>query len=307
VKNDGTQESALFLLLARNILRQGLYDIPVDYITRWVFDPAQETGLALRDGVPAGALCFSPYPTHHFAEIAFLAVDHSEQRNGIGHFLIKRIQMRLQPEGFRYIVTSADNEAIGFFTRVGFSTKFPDAAPKNYFQAILPPYDRATLMVMVLDEEIDYENLDDWLDAAAAKVEDIEDEEVDALPPGPITHIRGIPIPPRRNNTKPISAINQLFEEIWENEVGRPFRQKMSPAAYPEDRKDVPRPMDLSMIKTKVERRVYQDMAPFFADLKLMFANCHEFCREDAPERALATELEAFVRWKCSIADVEFD
>lgn len=56
------------------------------------------------------------YPTQRFAEIAFLAVTATEQVKGYGTRLMNKYKAKMQDYGMEYLLTYADNYAIGIKT-----------------------------------------------------------------------------------------------------------------------------------------------------------------------------------------------
>ena len=56
-----------------------------------------------------------------FAEIAFCAVSASQQVKGYGTKLMNLFKMHAVTEGVEYFITYADNYAIGYFKKQGFT------------------------------------------------------------------------------------------------------------------------------------------------------------------------------------------
>ena len=67
-----------------------------------------------------GGICYRPYHTN-FAEIAFCAVNSTEQVKGYGTILMNQLKSVVIPQKIEYFLTYADNYAIGYFQKQGFS------------------------------------------------------------------------------------------------------------------------------------------------------------------------------------------
>ena len=101
--------------------------MPKEYIARLVFD-RRHTSLALldprrkfTDDEIIGGICYRAYPEMRFAEIAFCAVSASQQVKGYGTKLMNLLKMHAVKEGIEYMITYADNYAIGYFKKQGFT------------------------------------------------------------------------------------------------------------------------------------------------------------------------------------------
>jgi histone acetyltransferase len=131
--------------------------MPKEYIVRLVFDRRHKT-LAIRSGNKIiGGICYRPYYPQKFAEIAFLAISSTEQVKGYGTILMNNLKSHVQPEGIEYFLTYADNYAIGYFQKQGFSKII--AMPKDRWLGFIKDYDGGTLMECYIHPNIDYLNV----------------------------------------------------------------------------------------------------------------------------------------------------
>ena len=73
-----------------------------------------------RNGKIIGGICFRVYETQKFAEIAFLAISAEEQIKGFGTKLMNQLKAEMQIRGIEFLMTYADNLAIGYFKKQGF-------------------------------------------------------------------------------------------------------------------------------------------------------------------------------------------
>lgn len=66
----------------KNIFATQLPKMPREYIARLVFDRKHRSLVAVKGGRVVGGICYRPFLTQRFAEIAFCAVTSSEQIKG---------------------------------------------------------------------------------------------------------------------------------------------------------------------------------------------------------------------------------
>lgn len=127
VRNDNKRESLIRLIGLKSLFAKQLPKMPKEYIARLVFD-RRHTSLALldhrkkyTDDEIIGGICYRAYPEMRFAEIAFCAVSASQQVKGYGTKLMNLLKMHAVKEGIEYMITYADNYAIGYFKKQGFT------------------------------------------------------------------------------------------------------------------------------------------------------------------------------------------
>lgn len=113
--------------------------MPRPYITRLVFDrrhkslilylnpsgpPNSITNLLhapspAPPGAMVGGICYRAYKDEKFAEIAFCAVQASQQVKGYGSVVMNLLKEQGLREGIEYFITYADNYAVGYFKKLG--------------------------------------------------------------------------------------------------------------------------------------------------------------------------------------------
>jgi len=104
-----------------------------------------------------GGVCYRPYYDQRFAEIAFLAINSNEQVKGYGSILMNQLKHHVQKERIEYFLTYADNFAIGYFQKQGFSKQV--VMPKERWQGFIKDYDGGTLMECYIHPGMDYLNV----------------------------------------------------------------------------------------------------------------------------------------------------
>jgi len=98
VTNDGSDDSSIALIALKNIFSRQLPKMPKEYIVRLVFD-RRHISLALkRQGRIIGGICYRPYEEQRFAEIAFCAVNGTEQVRGYGTLMMNHLKAMVQKD-----------------------------------------------------------------------------------------------------------------------------------------------------------------------------------------------------------------
>jgi len=145
--------------------------MPKQYIVRLVFD-RNHTSLAILSDNPnhqgtddeiVGGICYRAYETMKFAEIAFCAVNGSQQVKGYGTKLMNLLKQHAVLEGIEYFITYADNYATGYFKKQGFSKTI--SMPKSRFHGLIKDYDGANLMECYIHPSVDYTRIPEMLNA----------------------------------------------------------------------------------------------------------------------------------------------
>lgn len=163
VQNDSKRESLLLLLGLKNVFVKQLPNMPRPYVSRLVFDRKHESLALLKrtgnsnDYVVMGGCCYRPFHEQEFGEIAFLAISHTEQVRGYGTRLMAQTKERAKRIGLTHLLTCADNNAVPYFKKQGFSKKI--TLPYDRWQGYIKDYDGVTLMECVLHPKVDYLNI----------------------------------------------------------------------------------------------------------------------------------------------------
>jgi histone acetyltransferase len=76
---------------------------------------------------------------------------------GYGTRLMNQLKEHVKTEGIRYFLTYADNYAIGYFKKQGFSKTI--SQPKDRWSGFIKDYDGGTLMECEINQVVDYLNL----------------------------------------------------------------------------------------------------------------------------------------------------
>ncbi|XP_028810044.1 transcription intermediary factor 1-alpha [Denticeps clupeoides] len=89
----------------------------------------------------------------------------------------------------------------------------------------------------------------------------------------------------------------RLLLRVYCNELSTDFQEPVSPSRMPEYSQIIRRPMDLSVIKSKLEHKQspsYTSPGEFVEDVRLIFSNCAKFHKEDTEMAGVGVSLENF-------------
>lgn len=148
------KQTMLWLIALQNVFSHQLPRMPKEYITRLVFDPKHKSLALIKDGRPIGGICFRMFGSQGFTEIVFCAVTSNEQVKGYGTHLMNHLKDYHIRNGVFHFLTFADEHAIGYFKKQGFSKDIK--LSKSVFQGYIKDYEGATLMGCELNPKIVY-------------------------------------------------------------------------------------------------------------------------------------------------------
>jgi len=171
VENDGTPENMIKLVGLKSLFSKQLPKMPKTYIARLVFD-RRHTSLAILTNNPSlkdsdeeiiGGICYRAFPEMRFAEIAFCAVNANHQVKGYGTKLMNLLKKTAASTGIEYFITYADNYAIGYFKKQGFTKSIN--MPRGRYSGLIKEYDGGTPMECYVHPSIDFTRIDEMLDS----------------------------------------------------------------------------------------------------------------------------------------------
>lgn len=121
IKDRSSDQNLIWLSNLKTVISRQLPKMPKEYIVRLVFDRFHESIIVTRENRVIGGVCYRPNREERFIEIAFLAISSTEQVKGFGTRLMNKLKEYCKNEGFDYMLTYADNNAIGYFAKQGFA------------------------------------------------------------------------------------------------------------------------------------------------------------------------------------------
>ncbi|OHT01046.1 acetyltransferase, GNAT family protein [Tritrichomonas foetus] len=293
VTNDGTDQALIWLTMARNIFHRELAQMPENYISKLVFNRYHHTVVLIKDGLVYGGICFRPFFDRDFAEIAFCAVSSIQQIRGFGAHLMAQVKTYLQALGIHNILTYADNSAVGYFKRQGFTLQI-NFNPEIWTRCI-KDYQGATLIHCKIHPKVDYLHINAIIDCQKRYTSMLlPDEEVYKFDSWPITSIRGIKIEkaPTLNIT---DQMRLIVEKTKQHSRSWPFRKPVSKSEAPNYNEIIKTRMDLSLLERNIEDGKYKSIDDFERDLRLIFSNCYTYNNPESVYTKSAKELEVYV------------
>eukprot|EP00871_Galdieria_phlegrea_P004236 jgi/Galph1/4813/GphlegSOOS_G3447.1 len=336
VRNDSRRENLILLLGLKNVFVRQLPNMPKPYVTRLVFDRKHESTVLTKltgsgEYVVMGGCCYRPFLQEKFAEIAFLAISDSEQVRGYGTRLMAYTKERTKQLGLTHILTCADNNAVPYFKKQGFSKTI--TLEKERWQGYIKDYDGVTLMECVLNSKLDYLNIPSILKAQKmCLIEKLKEiSNIHIVYPGldPETRkkmrLEGIPglkegleqserslgkkipleslVGPRDSGSLHAlqRELQQVLTQVKQHPSAWPFLEPVDPEQTGAlDYYDVIKnPIDLKTIQERLDRGdYYVTKEIFIADLKRMVENCEAYNGEKHFITELAHNLERFFNQK---------
>lgn len=311
VTNDGKRESGITLIGLKNIFSKCLPNMPKTYISRLVFDRRHKSVVIKRkNGKVLAGITYRPFHDKNFAEIAFCAVAQTLQVSGFGTRLMNWTKhYAREKDGMEYFLTYADNAAVGYFAKQGF-TKF-QTMPKDRWFGYIKDYDGGTLMECYIHPSLPYSDIPCMIETQKKYLEQdvqemskanivypgLEDHwqkdgngkiDLDDIPgvvesgwtaishaashPNYQIKLNGKFVEPNGENLKTFQMF--LLDGISKEETSWPFLEPVNIKEVPDYLDLVKDPIDISTIRKHVEAgKKYITMDIFVADVMRIFKN----------------------------------
>ena len=301
LQNDGTHEQMVPLIQLKKIFSMQLPKMPPQYIVRLVFD-RKHASLALFQGPigkgeVTGGICFRESREQEFAEIVFCAVTASEQVKGYGTLIMNNLKKCVQRNGIKWFLTYADNYAIGYFEKQGFTKEL--TISKDRWDGYIKDYDGGTLMQCFVHPTIDYTNVKDMIQTQRTHIYNemrriFKDKIIHDGLNGPnmkdAFQIPGVreagwtaeivkEIESKKNAMISLQQqLHSVLKDLLNTKFVWPYVKAVDVNRYPEYRTVIKEPIDLQMIKRRIEGGVhYTSKEIFRKDIMKMCNNCKTF------------------------------
>uniref|UniRef100_A0AAR2KMP9 histone acetyltransferase n=1 Tax=Pygocentrus nattereri TaxID=42514 RepID=A0AAR2KMP9_PYGNA len=311
----------MWLVGLQNVFSHQLPRMPKEYITRLVFDPKHKTLALIKDGRVIGGICFRMFPTQGFTEIVFCAVTSNEQVKGYGTHLMNHLKEYHIKHGILYFLTYADEYAIGYFKKQGFSKDIK--VPKSRYLGYIKDYEGATLMECELNPRIPYTELSHIIKKQKEIIKKLierKQSQIRKVYPGltcfkegvrqiPVESIPGI----RETGWKPsakeknkelkdpdllYNILKNLLAQIKTHPDAWPFMEPVKKSEAPDYYEIIRFPIDLKTMTERLKNRYYVTKKLFIADLQRVITNCREYNPPDSEYCKCANTLEKFFYFK---------
>ncbi|KAG0671962.1 histone acetyltransferase [Maudiozyma exigua] len=319
VNNDNTKENLMVLTGLKNIFQKQLPKMPKEYIARLVYDRNHLSMAVVRKPLTVvGGITYRPFDERGFAEIVFCAISSTEQVRGYGAHLMNHLKDYVKNTSpIKYFLTYADNYAIGYFKKQGFTKEV--TLDKKIWMGYIKDYEGGTLMQCSMLPKIRY------LDAAKilllqeaalrrkirtiskshivrpglAQFEDLDN--IKPIDPMTIPGLKEAGWTPemdklaQRPKRGPHYAVMQnILTELQNHAAAWPFLQPVNREEVPDYYEFIKEPMDLSTMEIKLENNKYEKMEDFIYDLRLVCNNCRMYNGENTSYFKYANRLEKF-------------
>ncbi|KAL3785741.1 hypothetical protein ACHAWO_009527 [Cyclotella atomus] len=341
VRNDNKRESLIRLIGLKSLFAKQLPKMPKEYIARLVFDRRHKS-LALLSDDPnkkytdeeiIGGICYRSYPEMRFAEIAFCAVSASQQVKGYGTKLMNLLKMHAVTEGIEYMITYADNYAIGYFKKQGFTKAVQ--MPKARYQGLIKDYDGGTIMECYIHPSINFTRIPEVVAAQKEfileRVKSTSKSDKIVYPPLPSDFSRKV----ENNNSKYSSAhralaipgvkeagwtlsdlitstggfkdsdqrkdllkkeLLTLVQKVQEKQFSWCFREAVDTTEVTDYLETIKDPIDLRTMERRVRKGDhYKSKHQLYADMMKMVNNCKIYNGAGSSYYGCAVDLEKFL------------
>ncbi|XP_037650243.1 histone acetyltransferase KAT2B [Sebastes umbrosus] len=305
----------MWLVGLQNVFSHQLPRMPKEYITRLVFDPKHKTLSLIKDGRVIGGICFRMFPSQGFTEIVFCAVTSNEQVKGYGTHLMNHLKEYHIKHEILNFLTYADEYAIGYFKKQGFSKDIK--VPKAKYVGYIKDYEGATLMGCELNPSIPYTEFSVIIKKQKEIIKKLierKQAQIRKVYPGlscfkegvrqiPIESIPGI----RETGWKPIgkgkelkdpdqlySTLKTILTHVKSHQNAWPFMEPVKKTEAPGYYQVIRFPMDLKTMSERLKSRYYTTRKLFMADMQRIFTNCREYNPPESEYYKCANLLEKF-------------
>ncbi|KAF3846006.1 hypothetical protein F7725_003084, partial [Dissostichus mawsoni] len=314
----------MWLVGLQNVFSHQLPRMPKEYITRLVFDPKHKTLALIKDGRVIGGICFRMFPTQGFTEIVFCAVTSNEQVKGYGTHLMNHLKEYHIKHNILYFLTYADEYAIGYFKKQGFSKDIK--VPKTRYLGYIKDYEGATLMECELNPRIPYTELSHIIKRQKEIIKKLierKQTQIRKVYPGltcfkegvrqiPVESIPGISEslrdrlePSNKDKGKEVkdpdmlyNMLKNLLAQIKTHPDAWPFMEPVKKSEAPDYYEIIRFPIDLKTMTERLKNRYYVTKKLFIADLQRIITNCREYNPPDSEYCKSANTLEKFFYFK---------
>uniref|UniRef100_A0A6Q2YCL1 Histone acetyltransferase n=1 Tax=Esox lucius TaxID=8010 RepID=A0A6Q2YCL1_ESOLU len=301
----------MWLVGLQNVFSHQLPRMPKEYITRLVFDPYHKTLALIKDGRVIGGICFRMFPTQGFTEIVFCAVTSNEQVKGYGTHLMNHLKEYHIKHNILYFLTYADEYAIGYFKKQGFSKDIK--VTKSRYLGYIKDYEGATLMECELNPRIPYTELSHIIKRQKEIIKKLierKQSQIRKVYPGLTCFkegVRQIPVEsiPGISKCKELkdpdllyNMLKNLLAQIKTHPDAWPFMEPVKKSEAPDYYEIIRFPIDLKTMTERLKNRYYVTKKLFIADLQRVITNCREYNPPDSEYCKCANTLEKFFYFK---------
>lgn len=230
VNNDNSPLNMIILTGLKNIFQKQLPKMPREYIARLIYD-RNHLSMAIVRGVDTGkievigGITYRPFNHRKFAEIVFCAIASNEQVRGYGAHLMNHLKDYVKASSpIIHFLTYADNYAIGYFKKQGFSKDI--TLDRQVWVGYIKDYEGGTIMQCTMLPRIRYlESAELMAKQKAAILWKIKNTSTDNVV------YPGLALFKTRKSVNP-SEVPGLLETGWTEEMDEFARKPRRPGHY---------------------------------------------------------------------------
>uniref|UniRef100_A0A0D9XJR0 histone acetyltransferase n=1 Tax=Leersia perrieri TaxID=77586 RepID=A0A0D9XJR0_9ORYZ len=322
--NDGVDEHMIWLVGLKNIFARQLPNMPKEYIVRLVMDRTHKSMMVIRNNIVVGGITYRPYMSQKFGEIAFCAITADEQVKGYGTRLMNHLKQHARDaDGLTHFLTYADNNAVGYFVKQGFTKEI--TLDKERWQGYIKDYDGGILMECRIDQKLPYVDLATMIRRQRQAIDEkirelsnchivysgIDFQKKEAGIPRRLMKPEDIPgeagwTPDQWGHSKSRSAFSPDYNTYRQQNMNEhpdawPFKEPVDSRDVPDYYDIIKDPIDLKTMSKRVEsEQYYVTLEMFVADMKRMFSNAKTYNSPDTIYYKCASRLENFFSTKVS-------
>ncbi|KAL2510753.1 Histone acetyltransferase GCN5 [Abeliophyllum distichum] len=331
VSNDDIDEHMVWLMGLKNIFARQLPNMPREYIVRLVMDRNHKSVMVIRRNQVVGGITYRPYISQRFGEIAFCAITADEQVKGYGTRLMNHLKQHARDvDGLTHFLTYADNNAVGYFVKQGFTKEI--YMERERWHGYIKDYDGGILMECKIDPKLPYTDLSTMIQRQRQAIDEkirelsnchivypgIDFQKKEAGIPKKNRQSRGIFPGLREAGWTPdqygysqfitlnsssdgashqkslVAFMRSLLKAMHDHPDAWPFKEPVDARDVPDYYDIVKNPMDLKTLSKRVEsEQYYVSLDMFVADVRRMFANARTYNSPDTIYYKCSTRLEA--------------
>lgn len=318
VNNDGLKESTIILTGLKCIFQKQLPKMPKDYIARLVYDRTHLSLAIVKKPLEVvGGITYRPFNGRQFAEIVFCAISSDQQVKGYGAHLMSHLKDYVKATSdIMHFLTYADNYAIGYFKKQGFTKEI--TLDKHKWMGYIKDYEGGTIMQCTMVPRIRYLESGKMLlkqkEVVQAKIRAVSKSHIIHEPPkewkNGVCKIDPMSIPAiKASGWSPdmdelarapkhgpnYNQLLHLLNDMQNNTNAWPFQQPVNKDEVQDYYDVIKEPMDLATMEEKHEKDMYPNPEDFIRDAKLIFDNCRKYNNETTPYAKAANRLEKYM------------
>ncbi|KAL0077510.1 histone acetyltransferase-like protein [Phycomyces blakesleeanus] len=330
IGNDSSRESMIFLTGLKNIFQKQLPKMPKEYIARLVYDRNHRSIALVRKPMKViGGICYRPFDAQEFAEIVFCAIASTEQVKGYGSFLMNHLKDYISSHtNMKHFLTYADNYAIGYFKKQGFTTEI--TLDKRKWVGYIKDYEGGTIMQCTMVPKVKYLKVSEILAIQRRAVHEkmkekstshyvyaglnmpVDENGNRSIDPLQVPGVRESGWTPemdalsnRPRHPSHYIIMRHLVSELNDNPSSWPFSDPVNADEVTDYYDVIKEPMDLTTLHNNVEAGVYMTLEDFTKDVQKIFDNCRLYNAESTNYTRLANKLEKFFEERLSVLTAE--